>query len=350
MEQRIISRKGTGRSTGIVYILIIALFSAFVTNSCEKYTTDVKPEDDPLSVTDITPPVISSVTPENSAVSVATSAKATVTFSEKMNAGSITSSTITLKHGSTLVTGTVLTTGAVAVFTPSSTLTGNTLYTGTVTTGVKDSTGNALAAEYTWSFTTAATADVTPPTVLSVVPASNATSVATGTKVTATFSETMDAATISASTFTLKQGSTAVAGTISYTGTSATFTPSAALTGSTSYTATITTGAKDPSGNALTANYTWTFTTIAAAAGKSFSTDVVPILNLCNTCHTHSWTTSTNASTFYTNLVNSGHVKPSAPTSSKIYVKLNGGHPPSTVSAAQVTTILTWMTEGSKNN
>jgi hypothetical protein len=186
------------------------------------------------------------------------------------------------------------------------------------------------------------------PTVLSVIPANSATAVTVNSKVIVTFSEAMSPMSITTSTFTLKNGSTAVTGTVACSGSSVTFTPAAVLTASTLYTGTITTGAKDMAGNAIAANYTWSFTT--GASGKSFSADVVPILNLCNTCHTHPWTTSSVASTFYANLVSGGYVKPATPTTSKIYVKLSGGHPPSTVSATQVNTILTWMTEGSLNN
>jgi hypothetical protein len=299
---------------------------------------------------DVTAPVVSSVIPANNATAVAVNSKATVTFSEAMNAATLTASTFTLKQGSTTVPGVVTYTGTTATFTPSSVLAGNMVYTGTITTGAKDATGNALAANYTWSFTTAAPSDITAPAITTVAPANNATSVALNSKATATFSEAMNAATITSSTFTLKQGSTNVGGNVTYSGTTATFTPTAALTANTVYTASITTGAKDAAGNSLAVTYTWSFTTVAAATGKSFATDVMPILGICNTCHTHNWTTSSNASTFYTNLVNSGHVNPTTPTSGKIYTKINGGHPSSTVTAAQITTIKTWVTEGSKNN
>jgi hypothetical protein len=49
---------------------------------------------------------------------------------------------------------------------------------------------------------------------------------------------------------------------VSYTGTTATFTPSNTLTEGTIYTATITTGAKDLAGNALAVNTTFNFTTV----------------------------------------------------------------------------------------
>ena len=65
-------------------------------------------------------------------------------------------------------------------------------------------------------------------------------------------------------TFTLEQGTTAVSGTVTYSGTTATFTPSNILAASTIYTATITTGAKDLAGNALAANTVWSFTTVEA--------------------------------------------------------------------------------------
>lgn len=299
---------------------------------------------------DVTPPTVLTVVPASNATSVGTGTKATATFSEAMDAASINATTFTLKQGSTAVPGTVTYSGSTATFTPSAALSGSTTYTATITTGAKDPSGNALAANYAWNFTTAVSLDVTPPTVSSVTPANNSTSIAVNSKPTAAFSEAMNSGTITSSTFTLKQGSTSVAGTVTYSGTTATFTPSANLTAGTVYTCTITTGAKDAAGNALAANYTWSFTTITAATGKSFSADVVPILNLCNTCHTHNWTTSSNASTFYTNLVNGGYVKPAAPTTGKLYTKISGGHPSSTVTQAQKTTVLTWVNEGSLNN
>lgn len=303
------------------------------------------------SIADVTAPVVSSVVPANNSTAVVTSTKATVTFSEALNPSTVTAATFTLKQGSTAVPGAVSYTGTTATFTPATALSAGLIYIATITSGVKDVAGNALATPYVWSFTTAGGVDVTAPTVLSVVPVNAATTAATTTKVTVTFSEAMDAATITTSAFTLKQGTTSVAGTVTYSGTTATFTPSAALTGSTVYTATITTGAKDLAGNAIASAYSWNFTTVAPVpAGKSFSADVVPILNICNTCHTHPWTTSSSASTFYTNLVSQGYVNPTSPTTSKIYTKLSGGHPGTMVTTAQVNTILTWFTEGAKNN
>jgi hypothetical protein len=100
------------------------------------------------------------------------------------------------------------------------------------------------------------------PAVTATVPANGATVVPVKQVLTATFNLAMDPTTITTSTFTLTgPGGATVAGTVTFSGTTATFTPTASLGGSTLYTATITTGAKDVTGNPLPSNYVWTFTT-----------------------------------------------------------------------------------------
>ena len=101
-----------------------------------------------------------------------------------MAPATINGTTFTLTGpGVTPVVGTVTYAGTTATFTPTTILATSTLYTATITTGAKDPTGAALAANFVWTFTTAA-----PPTVLSTVPAAGATAVAINTTVTATFS------------------------------------------------------------------------------------------------------------------------------------------------------------------
>ena len=106
--------------------------------------------------------------------------------------------------------------------------------------------------------------DTTPPTVSSNSPANGATDIPVGDALSVTFSEAMNASTITSTSFTLVDaGSNPVSGAVSYNaGTNtATFTPAAALSLNTTYTATITTAAKDVAGNALAANHVWSFTT-----------------------------------------------------------------------------------------
>jgi len=217
-----------------------------------------------------TPPTVSSTSPISTATGVALNKKITVTFSEAMLPATCTTTTFTLKQGTTPVTGTVTCVNKTAVFDPITNLLANTEYTATITTGVKDLAGNRLAANRVWTFTTGSTTDTTAPSVSSTDPTDAATSVARNQNITATFSEAVDPATITGTTFTLKQGTTAVSGTVTSSGSTATFAPTTNLDASTVYTATITTGVKDLADNALAANKVWTFTTgTTTAAGPS---------------------------------------------------------------------------------
>jgi hypothetical protein len=74
----------------------------------------------------------------------------------------------------------------------------------------------------------------------------------------------MNPATINTTTFTLTgTGGASIAGAVTYVASTnvATFTPSGALSPTTLYTATITTGATNASGTGLAANFVWSFTT-----------------------------------------------------------------------------------------
>ena len=203
-------------------------------------------------------PTVTSTDPTNNATGVALNKVVAATFSVLMNQLTITTTTFTIKQGTTLITGTVAYSGSTATFTPTTPFTANTVYTGTITTGAKNLQGTALASNYVWTFTTAANV---PPTVISTDPANNATGVAVNKVIAATFSVPMDPTTITSSTFTLKQGTTAVSGAVTYSGSTASFTPSSNLLASTVYTATITTGAKNVAGISLVNNYVWSFTT-----------------------------------------------------------------------------------------
>ncbi|MGZ6869489.1 MAG: DUF4082 domain-containing protein, partial [Frankiaceae bacterium] len=113
-------------------------------------------------------------------------------------------------------------------------------------------------------FASSSGSDTTPPTVTSVSPAAGTTGVATGTTVKATFSEPVQAATITTSTFTLQDAAGAtVPATVAYDSASqtATLTPSAALAASTLYTAQVSSDVKDIAGNPMAAPFRWSFTT-----------------------------------------------------------------------------------------
>jgi hypothetical protein len=222
---------------------------------------------------DVTPPSVTSVTPADGATSVALNASVFIVFSEPVNSTTITPSTITVAgQGVGAVSGSINYNAAssAVTFTPASALQNDVLYTVTVTTGVRDVAGNALATNFSSTFRTVAAApppDVIPPTVVFTVPAHAAADVAVNTPVAVTFSESMSPSSINGSTIFLSgPGGATVSGNLSYDNSSfsATFTPAAALQNGSAYTIVVTTGVTDVAGNALTSPYSAAFTTVAA--------------------------------------------------------------------------------------
>jgi methionine-rich copper-binding protein CopC len=217
------------------------------------------------AASDAAAPTVSSTLPANAATGVAIGKAISTVFSEAMDPATINSTTFTLKHGTTSVAGFVTYAGSTATFTPAAPLAADTLYSATISTGAKDLAGNALANNVVWSFTTGEAPDTKAPTVTSTTPADGATGVAINKTVSAAFSEAMDPSRITTATFTLKRGTTSVSGTVTYAGTTATFTPAVNLSAGALYTATISTGVRDLAGNALATNHVWRFTTGYAA-------------------------------------------------------------------------------------
>jgi len=217
-------------------------------------------------------PVVVSVTPINGAtlvgrskvVSIITSEQAvrtsivTATFNKKMNPKTINGSSFTVKSTSAIV-GTVTYTDSTATFTASAKLPDNITFTARITTAAKDLLGNALQADYVWTFSTGTTIL---PVVIATDPLNLVTGVALNKVVTVTFSMPMDPTTITASTFTLKNGTTLVPGIVLSNGTVASFTPATALSPLTVYTAKMSMLAMNTDGSAIAKDTTWTFTTL----------------------------------------------------------------------------------------
>ena len=106
--------------------------------------------------------------------------------------------------------------------------------------------------------------DRTAPTVVSTVPGSMATQVGLSGPITVTFSEQVAMSSMTASAFIFNPS---VTGTLSYSGNTATFTPTTALTANTTYTITVSTAVEDRAGNNMASPYTWSFTTGPTPAG-----------------------------------------------------------------------------------
>ena len=178
----------------------------------------------------------------------------------------------------------------IAVFVPTEGgLASSTTFTATVTTAAESAGLSPLASNYVWTFTTGASTNSTAPLVTSTNPAATSVGAGTNQKITATFSEAMDSTTLTASTFTLiGPGDTLIPGTVTYStiGTTATFTPSSALTAGSTYIAVIAAGVTDLAGNGLASDFIWGFTTedttdtVAPTVSSTNPIDSVPAVGI----------------------------------------------------------------------
>ena len=223
-------------------------------------------------------PTVSSTSPAASSpavTGVATSTDVSATFSQAMNAATVSSSFSLACPASVTATVSYDAPSMTATLTPASALPVGATCQATIAATATSASGIALAAPFTWTFITAASADVTRPTVIATLPANAASAVPTNTRITAAFSEAMAASSVSAATFLVTDTTkgTTVSGTVTYTAASktATFTPATMpLAGGDVFTARITAAATDLAGNGLAGNpaalpaasdYVWTFTT-----------------------------------------------------------------------------------------
>ncbi|WP_041726160.1 Ig-like domain-containing protein [Caldisericum exile] len=102
-------------------------------------------------------PKVLSTNPVDGATGVAVDTTISATFDKDIDTSTLTTSSFTLKDSSNnSVSGTVSydSSSKTATFTPSSNLSSNTTYTATLSGSIKDTSGNLMGADYSWSFTT----------------------------------------------------------------------------------------------------------------------------------------------------------------------------------------------------
>jgi len=207
----------------------------------------------PVDPEDTTRPTVVSTTPTDSDTTVAMSSEISVTFSERMDPGSLVEGVLLLEPS---VAGSTSATATTVTFTPTDGLDTNVTYTATVATSAQDTAGNNLATPYVWQFRTYL--DTLPPTIIETTPTDSNTSVGVNTNITVVFSETMDRSTLSLSSF---QISPSVSGVINSTDTSMTFDPDNPLDTLEWYTVTLATSITDTIGNHLAETFVWDFYT-----------------------------------------------------------------------------------------
>lgn len=203
-------------------------------------------------------PAVTSSAPASDATGVNTNIKVVAVFNSEMKSSTITQNSFTLQgENEASIVGAVSYNAdtQTATLTPNGDLTPGTEYVATITTAAKDVSGVSLPADFQWSFTTGATEDLVAPTVISSNPEDLQVDVLRNIKVGVYFSEAIDPATLSASSFELKRESddAVVSGSLRYINpTTVVFSPDNLLDSTTDYILTLTAELTDLSGNFLT--------------------------------------------------------------------------------------------------
>ncbi len=165
-------------------------------------TTDV-------AASDTLGPALTGITPANNSTDIALDAALVMSFDEpvdQLSAPPVSGAGITVP-GSYVVNGSTIT------FTPSVTLKGATQYRVDLLSNVRDLAGNARGLGYSY-FTTVATEDVVPPTVVNISPPAGAVDVHPGSGVVVSFSEPMNPSTLVSSNMAFYSNSTVIPATV----------------------------------------------------------------------------------------------------------------------------------------
>lgn len=155
-----------------------------------KITTEVSANFAGSAAQDVTPPQIVQRTPGPGATNVGIGTSVVIQFDEPMAGGSVESAFQWTWPGGIVSWQADQQSGTTYAFTSQQPLLNNTTYVVSVTGTATDFAGNPLAgAPINWSFTTTATQDNTPPTLVSSVPSNNMTNVPVSSNLSLTFSE-----------------------------------------------------------------------------------------------------------------------------------------------------------------
>jgi methionine-rich copper-binding protein CopC len=206
---------------------------------------------------DATAPQVLASTPSNGASSVALEAKLSLVFSEAISTGTLV---VTMVPEWGVGEPTWSTDRRSVTFeSPAASLAGATDYV--VTVNAADDSGNSLTGTRTFAFRTRAAPDALPPTVLSSTPADGAMGVSTNVTPALSFSEAMNLNAAKAAFSIAPPIPGGCTPAFDPSGTLLSCPHNAPLSGDTTYTVTLTTGASDVTGNALAQTFTTSFKT-----------------------------------------------------------------------------------------
>ncbi len=211
-----------------------------------------------------------SFAPSDGATEVLLDAVVTVEFNDSINMSTVGgSTTFIVSDGASVVPGAFSynTLSKTVTFTPAANFSESVDYSVSLTTGIKNLAGDSMTADFSWAFST-----IFYLKVISVFPLTGAVDVPVNSSVTVVFNDNIDMLTVDALAFIVSDGAVPITGSFAYDSALkiVTFTPAVNLTASTSYTATLTTAIKNPVGESMFADYTWSFTTAAAAVPEIY--------------------------------------------------------------------------------
>jgi len=206
----------------------------------------------------------------NGAMGVQVATPVVVKFSEAMQPATLSPATVAVVQGSQTVPGTIIYADNGLTFVPANPLQAGVSYTATIkggADGARSAAGGALPSDFSWSWTTGRpdpAAALSAPTVVGTAIANGATGVANSAAITATFSEAMNAGSITMNNVLLRRDGTLVLGNVRYSNMSVTFEPLGGMLPNATYTATIkggSGGVQDVTGTVLANDYVWRWTT-----------------------------------------------------------------------------------------
>ncbi len=219
---------------------------------------------------DTTPPTVDSNSPADAATGVSSNTNLSISFSEPMDRASVEAAfsvapavtcSFAWSADDTLIT-----------CIPSAELATSTAHAVTLAATATDKAGNALESAHSFSFSTAAAPDTTPPTVSSTSPTSGQQGAERRPNIVVTFSEPVDKASAQAA-FSITSPSGFNSGVYSWdaAGTMMTYRPDATFNHAQNVSWRVSTAAKDLAGNAMTADVTRSFRVRRQTTVKLFS-------------------------------------------------------------------------------
>jgi len=217
------------------------------------------------SQSDLTPPLISSISPLNGASSVGTNTQITIEFSETMELSTLASDNLELYEGTEKIPVTISYAGNIVLLKSSRTLAASGSYVINVKKAVQDSAGNSMSADFTSTFTTGSEMDLTVPKVAAVFPSDGSVAIPIHQKgIILIFSEVLDPLSVNKNSIQIQNSlSQTIAGSFVRISNTVVFYPRTDFDSGLTYTVKVNKELKDLAGNSIEQDSAFTFSTVS---------------------------------------------------------------------------------------